>query len=79
MNKKCSWISHSHVEFVNPISNDKTELFFNNGTRISIDVSYGSILNQVQRTAQFRYSLENRMNLIKGALLARDKNKNNKY
>lgn len=22
MNKKCSWISHSHVEFVKPITND---------------------------------------------------------
>lgn len=68
-NQKCSWISHSHVEFVKPINNDKTELFFKNGSRISIDVSYGSILNQVQRTAQFRFSLEHRMNIIKTTVL----------
>ncbi|MBO1002956.1 competence protein ComK [Pseudogracilibacillus auburnensis] len=75
MNKNCSWISHSHVDFVKPIRNDKTELIFKNGARISVDVSYGSILNQVQRTAQFRYSLENRMNLIKTALLEQEMNK----
>jgi|SRR5690625_3489356 len=77
-NVNCSWISHSHVEYVKPLKNDKTELIFKNGNRIAINVSYGSILNQVQRTAQFRYSLENRMSIIKNALLEQDSIKNNK-
>src|SRR5690625_2930685 len=75
-NQKCSWISHSHIEFVKPKNRDRTELIFTNGSNISVDVSYGSILNQVQRTAQFRFSLETRMNLIKNTLLAHDKSNN---
>lgn len=78
VNKTCSWISHSHVDFIKPLGKNKTKIAFKNGHNIIVDVSYGSMLNQVQRTAQFRYSLENRMNLIKNALLEKDKNKDEK-
>lgn len=67
-NKSCSWIAHSHVELINPIDKTKTELVFKNGKRIVLNVSYGSMMNQLHRTAQFRYSLDNRIQLIKKAI-----------
>lgn len=73
-NGNCSWISHSHVKIVKPFDSDRTELEFKNGRRIILDVSYGSILNQIQRTAQFRYSLENRIKYIEKTIIEK-KNK----
>src|SRR5699024_6331581 len=63
-NKSCSRIAHSHVELINPIDKNKTEVVFTNGNTIVLDVSYGSMMNQLHRTAQFRYSLDSRMKLI---------------
>lgn len=67
-NTKCSWIAHSHVKEINPIGKNKTEIIFKNGKRIIINVSYGSMLNQVQRTAQFRFSLDTRMKVLKDSI-----------
>ncbi|HEX6593622.1 MAG TPA: competence protein ComK [Bacillota bacterium] len=61
LNEKCSWISHSHIQQVKPSTNQRTQLLFTNGKRIFIDISFGSMMNQVQRTAQFRYLLDNRI------------------
>lgn len=60
--KTCSWIAHSHIAYINPKHNQReTEIIFKNGRNILLPVSYGSINNQVQRTAQFRYDLETRL------------------
>src|SRR5699024_975057 len=67
-NRKCSWINHSHVDYIQPIGNKQTKIFFNNGQYIVVDISYGSMMNQLQRTAQFRYTLEQRMRLIRQEL-----------
>lgn len=61
---KCSWIAHSHIDQVKKAASHSTELSFKNGKRVLIDVSYGSILNQIQRTAQFRYLLDNRIKYL---------------
>jgi len=63
-NPKCSWISHTHIDTVNKAENNKTEIVFKNGKKIILDVSYGSVLNQIQRTAQFRYLLDNRIKYL---------------
>jgi competence protein ComK len=60
-NAKCSWIAHSHIDHVNRISEKVTEIVFKNGKKIRLDASYGSIKNQIHRTAQFRYLLGNRI------------------
>ncbi|HLR65786.1 competence protein ComK [Virgibacillus alimentarius] len=60
-NPKCSWIAHSHIDKVNKADNQCTEIHFKNGKKIIIDISFGSALNQIQRTAQFRYILDNRI------------------
>lgn len=60
-NSLCSWIAHSHIQEVRPGENLTTEVIFKNGQKIEIDISIGSMLNQVQRTAQFRYMLDQRI------------------
>lgn len=60
-NKNCSWIAHSHIDFIQPTSNQMTEVYFKNGDKIILDISYGSMMNQIQRTAQFRYLLNDRI------------------
>src|SRR5690625_133706 len=63
-NTSCSWIAHSHIEHVNKARKD-TEIIFKNTQRVLLSVSYGSIQNQIQRTAQFRYILDHRINYLK--------------
>lgn len=63
-NPKCSWIAHSHIDQVNRAANQCTEIIFKNSIRIILENSYGSMLNQVQRTAQFRYLLDNRIRFL---------------
>lgn len=79
-NKKCSWIAHSHVKDIHQIEKSKTEIEFKNGKRIIINASYGSMMNQVQRTAQFRYSLDSRVKLLKKEIAKKEKkDKYDKY
>src|SRR5699024_174857 len=60
--KTCSWIAHSHILTLHPKEDQRTtEIVFKNGRKVIVPVSYGSITNQLQRTAQFRYELENRL------------------
>lgn len=65
---KCSWIAHSHVDKINRTAEGRTEILFKNGKEIKLDVSYGSILNQIRRTAQFRFLLDNRIKYIRNQL-----------
>lgn len=64
-NRKCSWINHSHVDDIKPIGTKQTKIIFTTGQHIIVDISYGSMMNQLQRTAQFRFLLENRMKQIR--------------
>jgi len=61
-NENCSWLSHSHIKEIVRKEYNRSEIIFHNGERVVLEVSYGSMINQLNRTAQFRYSLENRMN-----------------
>lgn len=61
----CSWIAHTHIYQVNEAVNQQTEITFNTGQKIIVEVSIGSIINQVNRTAQFRYLLGTRINPLK--------------
>lgn len=63
-NKNCSWIAHSHVKSYKPINQEREcEITFYSGDKLQLAVSYRSILNQIQRTAQFRFTLDRRMNV----------------
>ncbi|HLS61631.1 MAG TPA: competence protein ComK [Virgibacillus sp.] len=63
VNPMCGWIAHSHIKEINRAP-EGTEIVFKNGRNVIVEVSFGSMLNQVQRTAQFRYWLENRINYL---------------
>ena len=73
-NTKCSWIAHTHILEIQPIGKSKTKITFKNGKSIILTVSYGSMLNQVQRTAQFRFSLDTRIKLLKESILNNQEN-----
>lgn len=72
MNSNCSWIAHTHIRKIKEAANQCTELIFNNGMKIVVDVSIGSMMNQIQRTAQFRYVLDNRIKNLHGKNFNRD-------
>lgn len=63
-NLKCSWISHTHIDMVHQVDH-KAEIIFKNNKSVLIDASYGSMLNQIQRTAQFRYLMDTRLNQMR--------------
>lgn len=65
LNRKCSWISHSHIDSIAAYDYNQTEVVFKNNKRIIVDSSFGSVQNQIFRTAQFRYQLDERMKFIK--------------
>ncbi|MRG87028.1 competence protein ComK [Salinibacillus xinjiangensis] len=60
-NPTCVWIAHSHVSQIKPIDKYKTKIHFKSGQHIDVSVSHGSLMNQIQRTAQFRYKLTERL------------------
>ena len=60
-NAICSWIAHSHIQEINSLPYHQTEILFKNGRTVIVEASQGSIMNQVQRTAHFRYLLDNRL------------------
>ncbi|WP_066186985.1 competence protein ComK [Gracilibacillus timonensis] len=59
LRKSCTWIAHSHVLEVEREDTHFTRVVFKNGRDILLNVSYASIINQVYRTAQYRYLLSN--------------------
>lgn len=63
-NPDCSWLAHSHISHMNQTEDHCTEVIFKSGQRIIVEVSYGSMVNQLQRTAQYRYLLDNRINYL---------------
>ncbi|MFD1361010.1 competence protein ComK [Lentibacillus salinarum] len=63
-NPECSWVAHSHIDQVNQGPGRQTKIVFKNRKTILLNVSFGSMLNQVQRTAQYRYLLDNRIKYL---------------
>lgn len=72
-NSKCSWIGHSHIDKMNKAASQCTEIIFKNGKKIILDISFGSMMNQVQRTAHFRYILDERMKKLQKHRIDPDK------
>ena len=61
VNPMCAWIAHTHIGKIMEAADQCTQIIFKNGQSIIVDVSFGSMMNQVNRTAQFRYMLDNRI------------------
>ena len=71
---KCSWLSHSHIGDMKQLTEGNTEVLFINGKTVILDVSYGSLTNQVHRTAQFRYQLNSRLHHMGKGMIAENPN-----
>lgn len=67
-NAKCIWVSHSHYDYIKSIDAKHTEIYFTNGKSIIVQASYGSLMNQINRTAQFRFALDHRINTLHYAM-----------
>ncbi len=59
--KECSWIAHKYIRSYKGENDHTTTIHFINGASVNVPVSAGMIANQVQRTAQFRFILEDRL------------------
>ncbi|MCP8615532.1 competence protein ComK [Salirhabdus salicampi] len=57
----CSWIAHSHIENVQEMEHNQSKITFVSGQSVVYPISYGSMMNQVHRTAQFRYKFTERL------------------
>lgn len=68
--KQCSWLSHSHIKNIVLADEQKSKVIFKNGSSITFNISLRSLTNQLYRTAQYRYLLDER-------LFAHMKRKNN--
>lgn len=66
VNPNCSWIAHTHIQNIREVTNQSTEIIFKGAQKVVVEVSYGSIMNQVNRTAQYRYMLDNRIQGLHG-------------
>ncbi len=60
-NPNCAWIAHSHIQEVMEVENQRTKVIFKNDLSTIVDVSYGSLKNQINRTAQYRFILDDRI------------------
>lgn len=63
-NPNCHWLAHTHIRNLIPTPSNQTEVHFHNGRKITVDASYGSMENQLHRTAQFRFLLDYRIQSI---------------
>lgn len=61
-NPNCAWIAHSHIKDIIEVENQSTKILFKNGLNIIVNISYGSLKNQINRTAQYRFVLDERIN-----------------
>ncbi|MFC4403203.1 competence protein ComK [Gracilibacillus xinjiangensis] len=59
--KSCIWISHTHVNRTERLSNNQTKIIFKNGRTLNVDVSYTVILNQINKTAQYRCMISDKL------------------
>lgn len=60
-NKGCYWLAHSHIRELRATEDFKTEVIFFNRKSLVVDVSHGSLENQLHRTAQYKHLLGKRI------------------
>ncbi len=58
---ECIWLAHGHIDYLEKLQPKQTKVHFNNGKELVVDISYISLNNQLQRTAQFRHLLMERL------------------
>lgn len=64
-NSRCAWINHTYIENVEEVGSRQTRINFKDGSSEIIGVSHGSLLNQINRTAQYRFILDERIKSLR--------------
>ncbi|TFB22066.1 competence protein [Filobacillus milosensis] len=59
--KECTWLCYNHIQYIEKVKPKVTKVHFNNGKEIILDISYSSLNNQLQKTAQYSDMLEKRV------------------
>ena len=62
-NKKCMWINLEKVDKYYRLDNKMSAIKLKNGNIINLDISYGSLTNQILRASRLKYVLEERIKL----------------
>jgi competence protein ComK len=57
----CAWVAHAYVSKFKPVGSERTLVTFTTNIEIIFDISSGSFENQLNRTAQYRYLLSERI------------------
>ncbi|SEP81996.1 competence protein ComK [Piscibacillus halophilus] len=61
---ECVWICYNHILYIEKVKPKLTRVHFNNGETLLLNISYSSLNNQIQKTAQYRNLLEKRVNKL---------------
>ncbi|WP_051189069.1 competence protein ComK [Halalkalibacillus halophilus] len=59
--RDCMWIAHSHVQRLEKVKQKETQIYFHGGKTLTVELSYTSLTNQLQRTAQYRHLVMERI------------------
>ncbi len=59
-NEECIWINLEKIDKYYRVNSKKSEIIFKNGNRLIINISYGSLSNQILRSTRLKYILEER-------------------
>ena len=60
-NYDCMWINLEKIEKFYKTGNKRSDILFKNGNILPLDISYGSLTNQILRATRLKYILEERI------------------
>ena len=61
-NDDCIWVNLNSIDKYYKIGPKSSEILFKNGKKVSFDVSFGSLSNQILRATRLKFVLEERIN-----------------
>lgn len=61
-NDDCIWVNLNSIDKYYKIGPKSSEILFKNGIKVSFDVSFGSLSNQILRATRLKFVLEERIN-----------------
>lgn len=60
-NEKCVWINLEKIDRYHKLGSKRSVIIFKNGDLIELDVSYGSLSNQILRASRLKFVLDQRI------------------
>ena len=68
-NSKCIWINLEKIDKYFKVDNKNSAVKLKNGNIIDLNISYGSLTNQILRASRLKYVLEERINIKKDNII----------